>query len=295
MIDLHTHSTCSDGKFSPIELLKKAEEEKLDFYSITDHDAVSAYEELLNINTKKYFSGKIILGSEIRFVYKGSQMEVLCYGYDYNKLKDNYWLTKDCYHAIKRALLKNLIEKAKLVGFEYNNVEYSTETKPETLFYAELNKHEKNKEILEQYKIAHSGDFFRKLIANPTSPMYFDPTNYSLSFEEATKLIHDANGIAILAHPFGVYNIENPKEVIDELISTGKLDGLECMHSNMTPEQTQYLLDLCNKNNLLSTGGSDFHGYPNQFFARANWGKDKIPTSIIKNFLNKINSKGIIG
>ena len=295
MIDLHSHSTCSDGIFSPIELLKKAEEEKLDYYSITDHDAVSAYEELLNINTKKYFSGKIILGSEIRFVYKGSQLEVLCYGYDFEKLKNNYWVNKESYHAIKKALLKNLLEKAKLVGLKYNIIEYSPTVKPEKLFFEELKKHEENQIIFEKYNITHGGHFFRKLIADPNSPMYFDPTNYSLSLEDATSLIHSAGGIAILAHPFGVYNLENPKEIINELIATGKLDGLECMHSNITPEQTEYLLNLCQKHNLLSTGGSDFHGFDNQYFARANWGNTKIPTSLITNFLSKLNPKGIIG
>lgn len=295
MIDMHSHSTCSDGIFSPIELLKKAEEEKLNYYSITDHDSVSAYEELLNINTKQYFSGKIVLGSEIRFIYKGSQMEMLCYGFNYNKLKDNYWVNKQAYHNLKKALLKNILEKAKLLGFKYNKIKYDENTKPEKLFYLELEKHEENKKILESYQIKHSGDFFRKLISSPKSPMFFDATNYALNFDTVTELIHNAGGIAILAHPFGVYNIENPKEVINELISTGKLDGLECMHSNITPEQTEYLLNLCQKHNLLSTGGSDFHGYENQFFARANWGKDKMPTSLLTNFLTKLNPNGVIG
>ena len=294
MIDLHTHSTCSDGIYSPIELLEKAEEEKLKYFSITDHDEVSAYRDLFSINTKKYFSGTIILGSEIRFVYKGTQMEMLCYGYDYEKLKDNYWVNKESYHEIKKAILDNLLKKGKSIGLIYDEVEYCKNLKPERSFYAELQEHEENRKILQKYGINHSGDFFRKLIANPKSPLYFDSTKYSLSFDDVTSLIHEAGGIAVLAHPFGVYNIENPKEIINELISTGKLDGLECMHANINEKQTEYLFDLCKKHNLVSTGGSDFHGYPKQVFARANEGTLKMPSALVKKFLERLNPKGII-
>lgn len=100
--------------------------------------------------------------------------------------------------------------------------------------------------------------------------------------------------LAVLAHPFGVYKIDNPKEVLEELLQKNKLDGLECMHADITDEQTEYLLDLCKKHNLISTGGSDFHGYDGQKFARANKGQNKIPTALISKLLEKINSNGII-
>ena len=86
MIDLHMHTTYSDGTDNVIEILKKAEL-KLDCISITDHDKCNAYEELKNIDVKKYYKGEIIKGIEIKCSYKGSTIEVLGYDYDYNKMK----------------------------------------------------------------------------------------------------------------------------------------------------------------------------------------------------------------
>ena len=65
MIDLHMHSTNSDGTDSVIDLLKKAEEKNLDYISITDHDTCNGYDELEKIDVKEYYNGKIIPGIEI--------------------------------------------------------------------------------------------------------------------------------------------------------------------------------------------------------------------------------------
>ena len=76
MIDIHIHTTYSDGTKNVTEILKQAEELHLDYISITDHDKCSAYEELKNIDISKYYSGKIIKGIEIKCAYKGSTIEV---------------------------------------------------------------------------------------------------------------------------------------------------------------------------------------------------------------------------
>ena len=292
---MHCHSTCSDGGLTPTQLLQLAEKNKLDYFSITDHDCVDAYKELLNIDTKKYFSGKVVLGAELRCLYKGTQLELLCYGYDYNKIKDSYWVNKDYYHDLKKGLLETLMQKAKLVGFEYKTIEYNPEIKPERLFYDELLKYSNNLKILESYNIKHSGDFYRRLIADPQSPMFFDSSKYSQTVEQLADFIHSCGGVAVLAHPFGVYNLPNPKEDVEAIAASGKIDGIECMHANMTKENTKFLLDLCNKYNLVSTGGSDYHAYNGQCFAKANWGTQDIPTSILEKFIKKVNPKNILG
>ena len=295
MIDLHIHTVHSDGQPTVKEILTLAEENKLDYIAFTDHDAVSAFGEAKELNLKEYFSGKVIPGCELRFVYNNMQMEVLGYGFDYEKMKGNYWVNKESYHAIKKAILDTCLTKGKLAGFKYNNIEYNPNEKSEKIFYRELLNYEENLPILESYGVKHGGDFFRKMVASKDSPMYFDPTNYSLSFEDAVDLIHSCGGLAVLAHPFGVYKIDEPKKVLDELIAKNKLDGLECYHSSMTPEHTEYLLEVCKKHNLLSTGGSDYHAYPGQVFAKAHSGLTPIPTSLIEKFLQKINKDTFLG
>lgn len=294
MIDLHIHTTNSDGKLTVIEMLKLAEEKKLDYISFTDHDAVGAYKDLKNIKVDNYFSGKIIPGSEIRFLYNNTQLEVLGFGFDYDKIKDSKWVNKESYHTLKQALLKHLLENGKKIGFVYGNIEYSYEVKPEKLFFEELLKHEENLKILKEYDIVHTGHFYRKMLMNIDSPLYFNTSKYSLNLKQAVDLIHNAGGVAILAHPFGVYDIKNPKEVLNKILAENLLDGLECYHSDMTEEDSEYLINICRENNLLMSGGSDYHDYPGQFFAKANKGNLDIPTNVIDKLLNKIDKTRII-
>ena len=294
MIDLHIHTVYSDGLPTVKEILTLAEERKLDYIAITDHDAIGAYEELNNMNIKDYFSGKIIYGCELKFIHNRTQLELIALGYNWEELNKSEWVHEESYHRNKRALLKTALEKGKQAGLVYDNVEYNPKEKSEKSFYNELLRHEENLPILEKYKVKHAGDFFRNMVANPESPIYFDPTDYNLDFESAVDLVHKCGGIALLAHPFGVYKLDNPKEVLAELISTGKLDGLECYHSSMTEENTEYLLNLCKEHNLLTSGGSDYHNYPGQVFAKAHAGRTDIPTEIITGILERIGDRGIV-
>ena len=86
MIDLHIHTTYSDGADDLIEVLKKAEDLKLEYISITDHDNCNVYKELESLNISDYFSGKIIPGIEIKCAYKDRLMEILGYKIDVVKV-----------------------------------------------------------------------------------------------------------------------------------------------------------------------------------------------------------------
>ena len=96
MVDLHIHTTYSDGTCSVKEILKQAESLKLDYISITDHDKCLAYEEL-----------KIIKGIEIKCFYKGSTIEVLGYDYDYEKM--NLWVKEFYAKKIERLLKQSIL------------------------------------------------------------------------------------------------------------------------------------------------------------------------------------------
>ncbi|MEG1008444.1 MAG: PHP domain-containing protein [Clostridia bacterium] len=89
MIDLHIHSKYSDGKKTLTEILKIADYNNLEYISITDHDNVDVYYELLNMDYKKYFKGKIIKGAEIRAICNKVPIEILAYDYDLDLL-DKY-------------------------------------------------------------------------------------------------------------------------------------------------------------------------------------------------------------
>ena len=87
MIDLHMHTHYSDGTNSVTEILQKAEELKLEYISITDHNTCEAHEELENIDVSKYYSGKIITGVELNTIVLDIPIEILGYGIDIHKIK----------------------------------------------------------------------------------------------------------------------------------------------------------------------------------------------------------------
>lgn len=84
MIDLHIHTTYSDGSYSLKEILEEAQNKKLDIISITDHDCVKAYNELKNIDVKKIYKGNIITGCEFKCVFPEYKLpiEILGYGFE---------------------------------------------------------------------------------------------------------------------------------------------------------------------------------------------------------------------
>ena len=104
MIDIHIHSNHSDGTYSVSEILQRAEKLNLSYISITDHDTVSAYEELNNIDISKYYSGKIIQGVELKSLYDEKVIDLLGYKIDVQKLKN--WLD-EFYKTRKRADIQN--------------------------------------------------------------------------------------------------------------------------------------------------------------------------------------------
>ena len=141
MIDLHIHTTNSDGTDSVEEILKKAEKLKLNYISISDHDTCKGYDELKNIDVESIYSGKIIPGIELKCYYKGRTIEVL--GYNINVEKMNNWITT--FYKDKSIRYTNTTDLEK--GFKSI---YGT-----TIFaYSRMNKMKKAKELLEDNKLS---------------------------------------------------------------------------------------------------------------------------------------------
>ena len=116
MIDLHMHTSYSDGTDSLSELLDNAEKKKLEIISITDHDEIAAYIELnAHPDLRKKFSGVIIPGAELKTVYHSVPIEVLAYGIDYQKLK----IHKIDQETLQTKTLKALTDIARNLGFKY--------------------------------------------------------------------------------------------------------------------------------------------------------------------------------
>lgn len=122
------------------------------------------------------------------------------------------------------------------------------------------------------------GELFDTLFSHSSPDNILVNTTYT-SPEETLEAIHEAGGIAVLAHP-GFYD---NFELLDELIELG-LDGVEVWHPENTPEQQEYLKNLAKKHKLLMTGGSDFHGGYNAYPLRL--GEYGTPEECVEELLN---------
>lgn len=260
MIDLHLHTNHSDGTDSVKELLQKAEKNKLEVISITDHDSVGAYYEIeQNADLLKLYNGKIIVGAELKAIYNKINIEVLAYGMDYKKIK----ITKVEQEKIQNDILQHFFKVAKELNIKFDpniriDINDSSKQFASSTFSEEILKYEENKEIFEKIGEFSKVTFYREHESNINSPFYFDSSKYYKTMEEVIDDIHNAGGLAFLAHGF-LYPFENKEKELENILASSKIDGAECEYPMFTQEQRKYLKDICKKYNKFMSGGSDYH------------------------------------
>ncbi len=265
MIDLHIHTNYSDGTDDLISILKESESIKLKLISITDHDTCDAYEELENIDFTKYYSGEILNGVEITTSFQGTRIELLGYGFSDYKEINNYlrqFHTDERWNGVMMMLRQDLITKLIKLDLKYDEELLGlieTEKKFESYFYNSILERNDNLEEILGPEYCESGyDFFRKCVLNPESQFYMNYSQYNPKVEDIISLIQKNDGKVFLAHPF-VYNVKDIGSFMDKLYPLG-LDGIECFHYSYTKDQINWLINYVKKNNLLISGGSDYHG-----------------------------------
>lgn len=293
MIDLHLHTTYSDGADGLIEILKKAEQNKLDYISITDHDNCNSYMEMKEINIKEYYSGKIIPGIEIKCAHNGRLIEILGYKIDVNKMKkwcDEYYAdkTKDklqqkYFDMLYESCLKmNLIlEPKEKVRFD-NKKDWAS-----MAIYSEIKKHPENKEKVPEDFWRDFSFFSKKYCGDKNHILYIDKSKDYPSVNEAINAVRKCDGLVFFPHLFIYKWADNIYNLIDELLKTYKVDGIECYHSEFNDKNIEYLKNICKEKGYFMSGGSDYHGVNKPGIELAvGKGNMKIPKSIINDWVN---------
>ena len=264
MIDLHSHTTNSDGTWSTKELLEKAENIGLKVFSITDHDTVKSYIEIeQSKELQSIFKGKLIKGVELNCVFDGIKIEILAYDFDLHPV--NEWL-ENYYTAEKNR--NRLIEEfndlvnicnSKKIRIE-NNLQYNPDKEyPVDVIYYSIVKFEENKKFFTEEQWKDKGLFFRTCTVDKKFILYRDFSKQMPTLEFFNKFIHKYNGKIFLAHLYK-YQLDNHISYLNKIVEKNLLDGVEVYHSSFTNDQIKTLEEYCNNTGLLMSGGSDCHG-----------------------------------
>ncbi len=251
--DLHIHTSASDGRLSPMEVVQHALEVGLSFIAITDHDTVDAHFELRNESGDKAFISKLSIIPGIEFSTDLPRHEVHILGYfidiDNTILKEQLEVIRN--DRILRA--KKMVEKLNKLGYaiDYNRVlEITSGSKS-------VGRPHVAKALVEGGYFSTVSEAFDQVLTN-NGPAYVP--HYKLAPEQVIKLIKQAGGIAVLAHP-GLVGDDN---IVSHLIQSG-IQGLEVYHPEHNQAMTNKYLNMAIEHNLKITGGSDFHAIPGRF------------------------------
>lgn len=247
MIDLHSHTTCSDGTFSPIELIQEAYRVGVDTIAITDHDTVDGVEDAINEGQKLNIT--VIPGLEFSVTYNGGKLHML--GYFINHKDEKLCKTLQTLKEKRNQRNELICEKLQSnnINITINDVNKfadGTVGRPHIAMA-----------LIEKGCAASVKECFDKYFRNGQAGYVSAPR---INEEEAIHAIHDAGGIAVLAHPYQLnLNNEELETKVKSLKGKG-LDGIECYYSKHSNEQTAFYEELSVKYDLKRTGGSDFHG-----------------------------------
>ena len=263
MIDLHIHTTHSDGQLKIAQILERAKNEGIDVISFCDHNVVEAYEELERLDSNNS-EVQIISGVEFDFAYKGKDFHMLGYNFDWRKLNKSKIIdrsTKEEKMEKERKHLEFLKEVCKKhqIKIDENLDIKSPNEKASTVIKYHMMEFEENSQILDEMLGKNrEKSFARGFVHNPNSPFFIEMTVGLPSAKEVADEIHKCGGMVFLAHPFDYKDI-NHKQYIQEMYDLGILDGIECIHTRHILEQIEYIKRFCKMHNLKISGGSDFH------------------------------------
>jgi len=249
MVDLHTHSTASDGTYSPAELVKLAKDIGLSALALTDHDTVEGLGEALAAARK--LGLPFVPGVEISVKFEGPGH---CHILGYFVEADSPVLreTLDLLQRAREERNLKMVEKLRSLGVDISLKELEEEAKGEIgrPHFAAL--------LVRKGVVKSVEEAFEKYLKKG-APAYVPKAR--LTAEEAFSAIQAAGGLAVLAHP--IHLKLSPEELVryvEKLKALG-LEGIEAYYTDHSKEFTALCLEIARRYDLVPTGGSDFHGH----------------------------------
>jgi predicted metal-dependent phosphoesterase TrpH len=245
-VDLHAHTTASDGTYSPEELVEEAVRRGLRVLAITDHDSTEAVGPAL-VAARRHPLLTIVPGIEINTEVAGSEVHVLGLFLEHQAA----WLRELMRERRedRAARVHRIAERLAGLGLPIDPAEVLALVREGSAGRPHV-----AQVMVEKGYVATVREAFDRYL-RAGGPAYV--SHERLSVEEACELIHRAGGLTAMAHP--AFN-DGSEALIRELAVKRLLDGVECYYPEHTAEQTARFVGLCRELSLATTGGSDFHG-----------------------------------
>ena len=245
-VDLHLHTTYSDGRLTPGELIQIAAEQGIGVIAITDHDTVNGIEPAL-LATECFPYVTVIPGVEINTDVRQGEVHILGYFVDYKN--QSFLNTLDSLRNSRKDRAQKMLAKLSKLGI---NIEW--ERILELTDGGSVGRPHIAQALFEGQHVSNLQDAFERYIGR-NGPAYAERDR--LTPKEAVELIIKANGLPVIAHPASIKDID---QMIIDLKQSG-LVGIEVYYDNYDKDTIERLSRLATKYDLIATGGSDFHGF----------------------------------
>lgn len=241
-VDLHIHTTCSDGVYSPQEIVVRAKKAGLDIISITDHDNLAGVTTAVEYG--RQMGVEVIPGVEISTDIEDKEVHLLGYFIDVKHEEFQEYLSFFRQERLNRAV--RIVKKLNNLG-----IGLSIEHVLKIAKSSAVGRPHIAQALIEAGYVGNFYEAFDKYIGN-NCPAF--ERKIHVSPQSALKLISDAGGLSFIAHP-GYIN----EKILMSLIKAG-IDGIEVIHPSHNQNQVKFYRGIVNEYCLLASGGSDFHG-----------------------------------
>lgn len=248
-IDLHVHSSASDGSLTPEEVVELAKHAGLTSFALTDHDTVEGVERALD-HAKKIKDIEVIPGTELSCYYNNREIHIV--GLFINHKDETFLNELQKLEQAREARNEKMVQNFVDAGIPITLEELKHGNPNSVITRAHF-----ARVLIEKGICKDKNEVFDKYLGIGC-PFYLPKPK--VTPEHVISLINQAGGIAILAHPYS-YKLSKTEieHMLDDLIPAG-LSGMECYYSTYDDGQMQELRNIAHAKNLLISGGSDFHG-----------------------------------
>lgn len=241
--DLHLHTNFSDGTYTPEELVSQAAKHQLASIALTDHDTVEGCERAAM--ACKAAEIEFIPGAELTAEQDETEIHILGYFLDTHNKKLLGEIAK--FQAVRQDRIREMVARLNAL-----NVPLKVEEVIALANCRSPGRPHVARALVKAGFVKSLDEAFERFLKKHR-PAFVPKAK--ISSQVAIELIHQANGLAVMAHP----GLNRTDEVIPDLVEAG-LDGIECFHTKHSTAVAEHYLEIADKYNLLVTGGSDCHG-----------------------------------